>query len=66
MKIYLNGKENQINHSSLEALLVDRGLLKKNGIALAVNNQVIPRANWTKVVLENNDKILIITATQGG
>ncbi|HAE30935.1 MAG TPA: thiamine biosynthesis protein ThiS [Flavobacteriales bacterium] len=66
MKIYLNGKENQINHSSLEALLVERGLLKKNGIALAVNNQVIPRANWTKVVLENNDKILIITATQGG
>ena len=66
MKIYLNGKENQINHSSLEALLVERGLLKKNGIALAVNNQVIPRANWTKVMLENNDKILIITATQGG
>ena len=66
MKIYLNGKENQINHSSLEALLVERGLLKKNGIALAVNNQVIARANWTKVVLENNDKILIITATQGG
>lgn len=66
MKIYLNGKENQINHSSLEALLVEKGLLKKNGIALAVNNQVIPRANWTKVVLENNDKILIITATQGG
>lgn len=66
MKIYLNGKENQINHSSLEALLDETGLLKRNGIALAVNNQVIPRANWTKVVLENNDKILIITATQGG
>jgi sulfur carrier protein len=66
MTIYLNGIENQVNDSSVEKLLKDRGLLEKDGIALALNNKVIPRANWNTIVLKNNDKILIITATQGG
>ena len=66
MTIYLNGIENQVNDSSVEKLLKDRGLLEKDGIALALTNKVIPRANWNTIVLKNNDKILIITATQGG
>jgi sulfur carrier protein len=66
MTIYLNGNENQINDPSLDTLLRNKGLLEKHGIALALNNQVIPRANWSAVMLKNNDKVLIITATQGG
>ncbi len=39
---------------------------KQKGIAVAVNNAVVPKADWqTKNILQN-DSILIIKATQGG
>ncbi len=37
-----------------------------NGIALAVNEKVIPKTEWNNFQLNDNDKILIIKATQGG
>ena len=36
------------------------------GIAIAVNDQVITRGNWEQFQLNENDKITIIKATQGG
>lgn len=39
---------------------------QENGIAIAINNIVIPKINWTKHQLKSNDNILIIKATQGG
>jgi len=36
------------------------------GIAVAVNDRVIPRGQWDDVVLQQNDRIEIIRATQGG
>jgi len=42
--------------------------LKSNnkGIAVALNQQVIPKDSWSQTPLKENDSILIITATQGG
>jgi len=37
-----------------------------NGVAIAVNNQVVPRADWPGYVLQPGDKITLIRATQGG
>lgn len=39
---------------------------KQNGIAIAINNTVIPKANWHLQHLNESDDILIISATQGG
>ncbi|MDX1350697.1 MAG: sulfur carrier protein ThiS [Putridiphycobacter sp.] len=39
---------------------------KEDGIAIAINNIVIPKANWSNHQLKSNDNILIIKATQGG
>jgi len=39
---------------------------KTKGIAVALNNQVIPKNSWSDQLLNDNDSILIITATQGG
>ena len=39
---------------------------KQNGIAIAVNENVIPKKEWTNYLLKEHDKILIIKATQGG
>ena len=51
---------------SIQALLDIEIPQKQNGIAVAVNNNVIPKSNWNQHLLSETDDILIISATQGG
>jgi len=51
---------------NLEALLAIELPGKKKGIAVALNNCIIPLSVWAETILNNNDSVLIITATQGG
>lgn len=39
---------------------------QQKGLAVAVNTQVIAKADWGTYLLSEADDILIITATQGG
>ena len=67
MEVILNhNKINLENASSLTALLQTQNLSDKKGIAVAVNNKVISKANWDSHTLSPNDSITIIKATQGG
>ena len=36
------------------------------GIAVAINNKVIPKSSWEDHLIKENDNITIIRATQGG
>ena len=36
------------------------------GIAIAINDKVIPKSEWNKIILIDNDKITLIKATAGG
>lgn len=38
----------------------------QTGIAVAINNKVVSKTNWTSTYCQNGDAILIITASQGG
>ena len=67
MKITLNGDEIFLQTEvTLSKFLEEKKSLKRSGIAVAINEVVIPKNDWKKVILENNDTILIITAVQGG
>ncbi|MGJ1204161.1 sulfur carrier protein ThiS [Sphingobacterium lactis] len=59
-KIYKPAPQN------LEELLAIELKPHSKGIAVAVNGQVIQKANWANCPLQESDSILIITATQGG
>lgn len=37
-----------------------------DGIAIALNEEVIPRAEWEKFALRPQDRVFVIRATQGG
>ncbi|MEM7366981.1 MAG: sulfur carrier protein ThiS [Bacteroidota bacterium] len=50
---------------SLPQLLKDLNLPAK-GIAIAINQTVIPKTSWPTVRLKHDDKVLVIKATQGG
>ena len=39
---------------------------KQMGIAVAINNNVIPKSEWETKIISQNDTVLIIKATQGG
>lgn len=67
MTIWINQKEHQydINLTIFE-LLQHLGKSEKTGIAIAVNNSIVPKNNWKELNLKDQDKITIITATQGG
>jgi sulfur carrier protein len=36
------------------------------GLAVAINEFVVPKSEWDKTTLNQNDQVLIIKATQGG
>ena len=63
--IYLNGQEKELK-STLQLVLEADGLSNKKGVAVAVNNQVVPKSSWESFSLKENDKILVIQASQGG
>ena len=63
--VYLNGKEKELK-STLQLVLEADGLSNKKGVAVAVNNQVVPKSSWESFSLKENDKILVIQASQGG
>ncbi|MDR0229277.1 MAG: sulfur carrier protein ThiS [Flavobacteriaceae bacterium] len=51
---------------SIQTMLDIQHPTTQKGIAVAVNNNVIPKVQWATHMLNNTDDILIITATQGG
>lgn len=67
MNVYVNNTLKEVNDaSSITDALATAGIASINGIAVAVNNEVIPRTDWEKHVLTTDDKITVIKATQGG
>ena len=66
MQIRLNGELLQLDSScSLEALLSAQNQLKA-GDAVALNQQVIPRSQWSNTFLSEHDDVDLFRAIAGG
>jgi sulfur carrier protein len=48
------------------ALLEEMALAGRQGLAVAVNGAVWPRASWANRTLQEGDRVLMIQASQGG
>ncbi len=67
MEVYVNNKLHEMQGTpNLSDVLDVLNIQSQKGIALAVNNNVISRADWPTHQLNPNDKITLIKATQGG
>jgi sulfur carrier protein len=68
MELTVNGDAKQVDTGTTLADLL--GMLGMDraarGIAVAVNDAVIPQPSWHKKTLSDGDKIEIIHAVQGG
>ncbi|MFL9836247.1 sulfur carrier protein ThiS [Flavobacterium sp. ST-75] len=68
MELLINNQKKQFAQETLtiQALLDIESPQKQKGIAVAINNTVIPKTNWDSFLLNPSHQILIISATQGG
>lgn len=67
MEVFINNQSVSLSElTTLNDVLMQQNFLEKKGIAVAVNNSVVPKAEWNTYTIEAADKITIIRATQGG
>jgi sulfur carrier protein len=67
MEVFINNQLKQLTkETSLQSLLLEFGFEEVRGIAVAVNEQVVPKPQWNSYFLADRDSITIIRATQGG
>jgi sulfur carrier protein len=67
MTVFVNDQVQDLKTQfTLIALLSQLSLDEQKGIAVAVNNSVVPKKNWNSYLLSEQDKVTIIRASQGG
>ncbi len=67
MKIFVNNKKQVIEPDySIEKLLKKNNISDTRGVAIAVNEQVIPKNKWNENIFKENDKVILIKAAKGG
>lgn len=65
MKIFINNEELTTEATDLQGLAKSLNL-PEQGIAIAVNNQIIPRTEWNTYLLQEGASVVIIKAACGG
>lgn len=67
MNITINGEPHVApDRATLAGALSALGVVVERGVAVAVNDRVVPRDKIPAFALKPDDRILLITATQGG
>jgi sulfur carrier protein len=67
MTIRVNDQSRSVGDAAtLLDLLRDLALAERRGLAVAVNDEVVPRSVWPARTLVEADHVLVIQATQGG
>jgi sulfur carrier protein len=68
ISVILNGEEVSLGGgASVADLLRAEGRdVRQPGIAVAVNDRVVRRAEWESTILGHGDQVEVITAFQGG
>ena len=67
MEITINNQLQELEGPvSVLSVLNDFVGIQHKGIAVAINETVIPKADWASHLLQANDRLLVIKATQGG
>lgn len=67
MEIFVNNQPIQTEEqTSLLSLVYSQVGENSKGLAVAINEEVIPKNEWDKTILNQHDQVLIIKATQGG
>ena len=65
--VSFNGDSTKVSSpKTLTQFLEHKKIASNQGMAIALNNEVVPRSKWDETKLKMNDSILAIIPTQGG
>jgi sulfur carrier protein len=66
MNVVVNGERQRLAAGTALDALVAALTAAPSGVAAALNETVVPRAQWSKTILSEGDRVEILTAVQGG
>ncbi len=67
MVIFINDEKREVQVSlSVGDLFNELNFTSTHGLAIAINQQIVLKKDWDSTVLNENDQVLIISATKGG
>jgi sulfur carrier protein len=64
--ITINNKKHPLQPGTTLQQIAAQHELPEKGVAIAVNNEMVPRSEWATHLVEDNDDILIVKAFCGG
>ncbi len=63
--IHVNGEALEFEGTTVEQLVQHLGIARQ-GVAIAVNADVVPRSLWSEQVMNSGDRVELVTAAAGG
>ena len=67
MKIQINNEPKEVPEgATVSDVVISLLQLNPSGMAIAVNDSIVPKHLWDSSHLQANDKMLVIKATTGG
>lgn len=66
MKVLLNQNECHVAENTTVLTLLTENQLAQSGVAVAVNNQLIPQSDWSEYRLNPEDNLSVFQAIAGG
>ncbi|CAM4285766.1 sulfur carrier protein ThiS [Zobellia nedashkovskayae] len=64
--IHMNQKRLEVNSNTTIYQFLQQIDSSVNGVAVAINEQIVSKNNWQTQKLEDQDQVLVIQAVQGG
>jgi sulfur carrier protein len=64
--VTVNGEARPLDGDTTVAALVEAIGCGTKGVAVAVNEEVVPRSTWAARTLDDGDRVEILKAAQGG
>ncbi|HXD59396.1 MAG TPA: sulfur carrier protein ThiS [Thermoleophilaceae bacterium] len=66
MRVFLNGEPRELDEgATVDAAVAITGAPDR-GVAVAVDGEVVPRGQWTSMQLQEDQKVEVLQAVQGG
>jgi thiamine biosynthesis protein ThiS len=66
LNVSVNGESRELaTGTTLDTLVADL-TAAPSGVAAAVNEAVVPRSQWSGTLLDDGDRVEVLTAVQGG
>ena len=66
MNISVNGERREVAPGTALDIVVRMLTAAPSGVAAALNETVVPRAQWPSTSLSEGDRVEVLTAVQGG